>query len=156
MGDISHRLIEQVKTAALHGTRLNIVGRGSKEFLGRTPAGQPVRVAEHHREHRGSSSGALVPVAQSPQCRGAHKRNVAAQHQDRPVEITQLAPNTRGCLRIDATCAGSAPVLRLATRSGGRSAARDFDHRAKTMARLVQRDLGDRFRFQRRESWVSR
>lgn len=47
MGDISHRLIEQVKSVASNGTELNIVGRGTKEFLGRASRGQPVRVAEH-------------------------------------------------------------------------------------------------------------
>ena len=47
MGDIGHRLIDQVSAAVMDGTELNIVGCGTKEFLGRTPAGQAVRVAQH-------------------------------------------------------------------------------------------------------------
>lgn len=47
MADISQRLIDQVNTAAMDGTELNIVGRGTKEFLGRTPVGQAIRIAQH-------------------------------------------------------------------------------------------------------------
>ncbi len=47
MGDISQRLIDQVNTAAMDGTELNIVGRGTKESLGRTPVGQAIRIGQH-------------------------------------------------------------------------------------------------------------
>lgn len=47
MGDISPQLIEQVNTAKQNRVRLNIVGRGSKQFLGRTPVGETLSVAEH-------------------------------------------------------------------------------------------------------------
>ncbi len=47
MGDISQRLIDQVNTAAMDGTELNIVGRATKGSLGRSPVGQAIRVAQH-------------------------------------------------------------------------------------------------------------
>ena len=47
MSDIGQHLIEQVKTAREQGFHLNIIGRGSKQFLGRTPVGTPISIAEH-------------------------------------------------------------------------------------------------------------
>jgi glycolate oxidase FAD binding subunit len=47
MGDVSRRLVEQVKNAASTETGLNIVCRGTKEFMGRMPAGQAISVVEH-------------------------------------------------------------------------------------------------------------
>lgn len=47
MTDISAQLIEQVKQAASDGTALQIIGGGSKAFMGRTPTGAPISLAEH-------------------------------------------------------------------------------------------------------------
>lgn len=47
MKDISAQLIEQVKQAASDGTALQIIGGGSKGFMGRTPTGAPISLAEH-------------------------------------------------------------------------------------------------------------
>lgn len=47
MKDISAELIEQVKQAGLDGNKLQIIGGGSKEFMGRTPEGVPLNLAEH-------------------------------------------------------------------------------------------------------------
>ena len=45
--DISHELIEQVKQASSDGTKLRIVGSGSKDFMGRKPEGEIINIAEH-------------------------------------------------------------------------------------------------------------
>ncbi len=47
MADISQQLIDDVKNAAKSGTGLNIVGRGTKDFMGRTPTGQALSVERH-------------------------------------------------------------------------------------------------------------
>ncbi len=47
MGDVSQQLADEVKHAARSGTGLNIVGRCTKEFMGRTPVGQAIRVDRH-------------------------------------------------------------------------------------------------------------
>lgn len=47
MKDISAELIEQVKQASNDGSKLQIIGGGSKEFMGRTPEGVPLSLAEH-------------------------------------------------------------------------------------------------------------
>lgn len=47
MADISQQLIEQIDTARAEGRKLNIVGRGSKTFLGREAVGDPIGIAEH-------------------------------------------------------------------------------------------------------------
>lgn len=47
MKDISHELIEQVKRASNDGTKLRIVGGGSKDFMGRQSKGEPISLAEH-------------------------------------------------------------------------------------------------------------
>jgi glycolate oxidase FAD binding subunit len=45
--DLTDALREQVKDAAARGRALNIVGFGTKAFLGRTPRGEPLVVAGH-------------------------------------------------------------------------------------------------------------
>lgn len=47
MKDISAELIEQIKQASSEGSKLQIVGGGSKDFMGRTPEGIPLNIAEH-------------------------------------------------------------------------------------------------------------
>lgn len=47
MKDISHELIDRVKLARSDGTKLQIVGGGSKSFMGREAIGEPLNVAEH-------------------------------------------------------------------------------------------------------------
>lgn len=47
MKDMSQELIERVKQAANEGTKLRIVGGGSKEFMGREASGEPVSLAGH-------------------------------------------------------------------------------------------------------------
>ncbi len=47
MNDISAQLIEQVKQAASDGTALQIIGGGSKDFMGRTPTGTPISIKAH-------------------------------------------------------------------------------------------------------------
>lgn len=47
MSDISKELVEAVRTAATEGTRLAIVGGGSKSFIGRESCGEPLQVAGH-------------------------------------------------------------------------------------------------------------
>ncbi|WP_352337364.1 glycolate oxidase subunit GlcE [Psychrobacter sp. 16-MNA-CIBAN-0192] len=47
MKDISQQLIEQVKQASNDGTKLRIVGGGSKNFMGRQIEGEPLSIAEH-------------------------------------------------------------------------------------------------------------
>ena len=47
MADISQQLIDDVKNAAKSGTGLNIVGRGTKDFMGRTPTGKVLSVERH-------------------------------------------------------------------------------------------------------------
>ncbi|MEH6628839.1 MAG: glycolate oxidase subunit GlcE [Motiliproteus sp.] len=47
MSDISQQLIEQVQQAAATNTPINIQGRGSKSFMGRSASGTPLSVAEH-------------------------------------------------------------------------------------------------------------
>lgn len=48
MSDISQQLIEQVNSARSDGRKLNIIGRGSKSFYGRTATGDHFNVAEHN------------------------------------------------------------------------------------------------------------
>src|SRR5687768_5177899 len=45
--DTSQMLVEQVIDARARRTKLNIVGRGSKHFLGRRVAGETISVAAH-------------------------------------------------------------------------------------------------------------
>lgn len=47
MTDISDKLIERVKQANKEGTKLQIIGGGSKAFMGRTPIGEPINLSEH-------------------------------------------------------------------------------------------------------------
>ena len=47
MTDISDKLIERVRQANSDGTKLQIIGGGSKAFMGRTPTGEPVNLSEH-------------------------------------------------------------------------------------------------------------
>lgn len=47
MPDISAKLVEQIRSASAEKRQLQIVGRGSKHFYGRTPVGEPLAVAEH-------------------------------------------------------------------------------------------------------------
>jgi len=47
MPDISRQLIEQINDARAAGTALEIVGRNSKSFYGREPAGEALQVGEH-------------------------------------------------------------------------------------------------------------
>ncbi|GGB40656.1 glycolate oxidase subunit GlcE [Oceanisphaera marina] len=47
MKDISHELIDRVKLARTDGTKLRIVGGGSKDFMGRELEGEPLSMAEH-------------------------------------------------------------------------------------------------------------
>ncbi|MGM8909533.1 glycolate oxidase subunit GlcE [Psychrobacter sp. 1U1] len=47
MKDISAEIIERVKQAGVDGSKLQIVGGGSKYFMGRTPEGVPLNIAEH-------------------------------------------------------------------------------------------------------------
>ena len=47
MGEMSQQLIDEVRTAAQAGTAINIVGRGTKGFMGRTPTGQAISVDRH-------------------------------------------------------------------------------------------------------------
>lgn len=47
MKDMSQQLIERVKQAGQNGTKLRIVGGGSKDFMGREAIGEPVSMAEH-------------------------------------------------------------------------------------------------------------
>lgn len=47
MSDISKELIEHVSLARAENKKLNIVGRGSKTFLGRNPEGETISVAKH-------------------------------------------------------------------------------------------------------------
>lgn len=47
MSDISKELIARVSQARDTKTKLNIVGRGSKAFLGRQPQGETISVAKH-------------------------------------------------------------------------------------------------------------
>lgn len=47
MNDISAQLIEQVKQAANDNTALQIIGGGSKDFMGRTPTGTPISIKAH-------------------------------------------------------------------------------------------------------------
>lgn len=47
MSDISQQLMEQVQAARADGHPLNIVGRGSKTFYGRTARGQALDVSAH-------------------------------------------------------------------------------------------------------------
>ncbi|WP_367110236.1 glycolate oxidase subunit GlcE [uncultured Psychrobacter sp.] len=47
MKDISAELIEQVKQAGIDGRKLQIVGGCSKDFMGRTPTGNPLNLTEH-------------------------------------------------------------------------------------------------------------
>lgn len=47
MTDISQMLIERVKQANKDGTKLQIIGGGSKAFMGRTPTGEPINLSEH-------------------------------------------------------------------------------------------------------------
>ena len=48
MTDISDKLIERVRQANSDGTKLHIIGGGSKAFMGRTATGEPVNLSEHH------------------------------------------------------------------------------------------------------------
>lgn len=45
--DISHELIERVKQASNEGTKLRIIGGGSKDFMGRQPEGKAISLAQH-------------------------------------------------------------------------------------------------------------
>ena len=47
MGDISQQLVDHVNAARETNTKLNIVGRGTKTFLGRIPVGESIDVAGH-------------------------------------------------------------------------------------------------------------
>ena len=47
MTDISDKLIERVRQANSDDTKLQIIGGGSKAFMGRTPTGEPVNLSEH-------------------------------------------------------------------------------------------------------------
>lgn len=47
MKDISQQLIEQIQQASSQGTKLRIVGGGSKDFMGRQVEGEPLNIAEH-------------------------------------------------------------------------------------------------------------
>ena len=47
MSDISHQLIEQVKHASAAGTKLKIIGGGSKDFMGRQSQGEALSLAGH-------------------------------------------------------------------------------------------------------------
>lgn len=47
MKDISQELIEQVRQASNGGTKLRIIGGGSKNFMGRQVEGEPLSLAEH-------------------------------------------------------------------------------------------------------------
>ena len=47
MSDIIHELIERVKQANNDGTKLKIVGGGSKNFMGRQSEGELISTAEH-------------------------------------------------------------------------------------------------------------
>ncbi|WP_182406467.1 glycolate oxidase subunit GlcE [Psychrobacter sp. GP33] len=47
MKDISQELIEQVRQASNDGTKLRIIGGGSKNFMGRQVEGEPLSLAEH-------------------------------------------------------------------------------------------------------------
>ncbi len=48
MSDISQALQQQVRDAAAGQQPLQIIGSGSKGFLGRTTGGEPLRLGEHH------------------------------------------------------------------------------------------------------------
>lgn len=47
MSDISAQLVEQVLTAKTEKQQLQIIGRGSKDFYGREPAGDPIHTNQH-------------------------------------------------------------------------------------------------------------
>jgi len=47
MSDLSHQFIEQINTARSEGQQLDIVGFGSKGFLGRRPQGQRLELTGH-------------------------------------------------------------------------------------------------------------
>lgn len=47
MKDISHELIERIKQASHDGSKLQIIGGGSKGFMGRSPEGTLLNLAEH-------------------------------------------------------------------------------------------------------------
>lgn len=47
MTDITQALIARVKQASHDGTALQIVGGGSKQFMGRKPSGDPISMSEH-------------------------------------------------------------------------------------------------------------
>ena len=47
MSDISHELIERVRQASADGTKLKIIGGGSKDFMGRQSEGELLSLAEH-------------------------------------------------------------------------------------------------------------
>lgn len=47
MTDITHALIARVKQASHDGTALQIIGGGSKQFMGRESIGDPISLSEH-------------------------------------------------------------------------------------------------------------
>lgn len=47
MSDISKQLQKQIQAARTEGRKLNIVGGGSKAFMGRNPCGETLSVAQH-------------------------------------------------------------------------------------------------------------
>lgn len=47
MRDMTQELVDRVKQASAQGTKLRIVGGGSKDFMGRETQGDPVSLAEH-------------------------------------------------------------------------------------------------------------
>lgn len=47
MSDNSVHLVEQVKTALIEGRKLNILGHGTKQFMGRVSSGDDLCVADH-------------------------------------------------------------------------------------------------------------
>lgn len=48
MADITNQLQQQIADARNEGRQLQIVGGNSKAFMGRTPVGEPLSLAEHH------------------------------------------------------------------------------------------------------------